>query len=557
MQHRMNIDQLKKDLQGEVLTDESSRGKYRHDASLFDIVPTLVVRPKSVDDIKVLVREVSDACKKGERISLTARAGGTDMSGGALTESIVVDFSTYFTRMEPAEGLLHFTGASSEGYVVVEPGVFYRDFEKKVAEKKFLLPSYPASRGLCAIGGMVSNDSGGEKTLRYGKTHDYVRRIKVVLSDGNEYEIKPLTPEELKVKESLQTFEGKIYREMHALIDAHQEEIHNAKPRVSKNSSGYNLWDIWDGKRFDLTKVFIGAQGTLGLITEVEFRLIAQKPFAGMVILFLRSIDEVVPVVERVMPFNPSSFESFDDKTFSLALKYFWGFLKILAKNPISLMLAFIPDFLFVLWRGVPKMILLVEFEGDSQEEVNQSIKEVTNALLPLHIATRVAHTHAQAEKYWAIRRESFNLLRQKVRGVQAAPFVDDLIVAPKHIPTFLPKLYSILEKHNVFSTIAGHVGDGNFHIIPLMKLADSTERAKIRPIMDEVYALILEHDGSITAEHNDGLIRTAYVPRQFGEKVNILFEKVKEIFDPLNIFNPGKKVHGDIEYAMRHIKTE
>lgn len=551
----MDINSLKQILKGEVLTDNKTRATYSRDTSLFEVMPAAIVFPKNVEDVKQLVRAVSEAKKAGEAVSLTARSAGTDMGGGPLTESIVMDFTKYFKRLEPAQELVNFTGGPAEGFIVTEPGVFYRDFEKEAMKKRLLLPTYPASRSLCAMGGMVSNDSGGEKTLRYGKTHEYVRRLKAVFADGNEYEIKPLTPDELSAKESEQTFEGEVYRNIHKLLEDNYDRAHAAKPNVSKNSSGYNIWDVWDGKRFDLTKLIVGSQGTLAFVTEAELRLVDAKPFAGMIALFLSDLSDVVPALRALMPLNPSSLESFDDKTFKLALKYFWGFLKMLALNPFSLILAFFPEFLYVVRYGMPKLIILAEFEGSSQEDVDRDINDALKDLKGVKAHIRVARTKKESEKYWAIRRESFNLLRQRVRGMQTAPFVDDIIVRPDSIPEFLPKLFAILDKYKLFTTIAAHIGDGNFHIIPLMKLGIAEERAKIHPAMDEVYKLVLDFKGSITAEHNDGLIRSPYVEQMYGKEVYALFKEVKNIFDPLNIFNPGKKVGASMEYAMAHIK--
>ena len=173
----------------------------------------------------------------------------------------------------------------------------------------------------------------------------------------------------------------------------------------------------------------------------------------------------------------------------------------------------------------------------------------------PLGIYTKATKSGMDTEKYWVMRRESFNLLRHKVKDKRAAPFIDDIIVDPSHLPEFLPKLYNILEEHNITPTLAGHAGSGNFHIIPLMDLSREEERRKIPEVAEKVYDLVLEYGGSITAEHNDGLIRSPYIEKMYGKEVYGLFEKTKEIFDPQNIFNPGKKVGADLEYAMRHIK--
>ena len=183
-----------------------------------------------------------------------------------------------------------------------------------------------------------------------------------------------------------------------------------------------------------------------------------------------------------------------------------------------------------------------------------QKIKKEIESKFKVRI--RIASSKTDVQKYWTIRRESFNLLRKHVEGKKTAPFIDDIIVRPEHLPQFLPELNRILDeyKNYMIYTIAGHPGDGNFHIIPLMDLSDEKSWNIILELSDKVYDLVLKYGGSITAEHNDGLIRTPYLEKMYGKEVHGLFEEVKRIFDPLNIFNPGKKVGGSIDYASKHI---
>jgi FAD/FMN-containing dehydrogenase len=159
-----------------------------------------------------------------------------------------------------------------------------------------------------------------------------------------------------------------------------------------------------------------------------------------------------------------------------------------------------------------------------------------------------------EAEKFWIMRRESFNLLRQKVKNKQTVPFIEDFCVKPEVLPQFLPKLMAILKENDIKANIAGHAGEGNLHIIPLMDLSKEEERAKIVKVATIVYDLIISYKGTITAEHNDGILRTPYVEKMFGAQVYKLFEKTKAIFDPHNMFNPGKKVGGTLAYMEEHI---
>ena len=208
-----------------------------------------------------------------------------------------------------------------------------------------------------------------------------------------------------------------------------------------------------------------------------------------------------------------------------------------------------------VLTGGVPKLILLAEFTGDDKKEVEARALATQKDMEQFGIKTHFAKTKADAQKYWTIRHESFNLLRKHGSGKRTAPFIDDIIVYPKYLPEFLPRLTMILKGYGLLYTIAGHIGDGNLHIIPLMDLRKKIERNTILELEQKVFDLVFEFKGSMSAEHNDGLIRTPFLKQMYGEKIYKLFEDTKNIFDPQNIFNPGKKVYGNtIDFVKEHI---
>ena len=549
MDHNL-LKELKKTIKGGVSSDEETLNTYSHDASLFEVKPQVVVFPKDEEDVKNLVKFVSKNKKKFPSLSLTGRSAGTDMSGGSINESIIVAFSKYFNG----------TPVVSGNIAITAPGVFYRDFEKETLRHNLIFPSYPASRELCAMGGIFNNNAGGEKSLQYGKTENYVRRMKVVFADGKTYTLKPLTEEELKQKMAQNDFEGEIYRKIYELITQNYELLLKAKPDVTKNSAGYFLWNVWDPdkKIFDLTKLFVGAQGTLGMFLEGDLELVPVHKHRDMLIIFLHDMSHLGQIINEVLSLKPESFESYDDNTLKLALRYFPEFAKQLGFfGSIQAGIAFLPAFFDMLTgKSLPKLILQVDFTSDDLLEVKKKVAPLKERLKPLHPQTQVALEN-QEKRYWLVRRESFNLLRKKIRDKHTAPFIDDFVIKPEYITEVLPLVTDILKKHPEFIfTVAGHVGNGNFHIIPLVDIKNPNVQAAIPQISNQVYEIIAKYHGSITGEHNDGLIRTPYLKQMYGEKIVKLFEETKKIFDPQNIFNPRKKVGGDLDYAMKHIRT-
>jgi FAD/FMN-containing dehydrogenase len=551
------MEPIKKALQtagfsGEIDDAPATLDLYSHDASMFELRPQLVVKPKDAQDVEKLVGTVAALKKNHPNLSLTARSAGTDMSGGAINDSIIVDFLEHFKKIEQV------TSTSAK----TQPGVFYRDFEPETLKHKALMPTYPASRDLASVGGMVNNNSGGEKSLEFGKTEDFVTQLQFVFADGVERTVKPLKKAELDKKMQQKDFEGEVYRKLFKLVDDNYDQVKAAKPHVSKNSTGYNLWDIWNRETgvFDLTKLIVGAQGTLGFVTDIHFRLVPARPHSGLLVLFMKDIDDLGEVIPKVLEAKPATFESFDDATLWLSIRFMPSFLKILGwKRFIHLLITLIPDGVQLL-RGIPKLILMIEFNGETEAEVRQKVHAM-HAELKRHRARYEINgfeedpSEGKSEKFWIMRRYSFQLLRSKVKDKHTAPFIDDFVVPPKHLTAFLPQLRAIIKKYKLQATIAGHMGDGNFHVIPLMKLENVEDRRKILPAMKAVNNLVLKYHGSLSGEHNDGLVRGPWLKQMYGPEVYKFFQEAKHIMDPQGICNPHKKATAEWEYSFGHIR--
>lgn len=542
-------EQIKNIIAGEVDASDESRDFYSHDASMFELRPELIVYPKSAEDIRRIVQFVATNKYEFPELSITARSGGTCMSGGAIGQSIVIDFNKYMNTI----------GVVTPIEANTQPGVWYRDFEKATLEQGSIMPSYPASRDLCTVGGMVANNAGGEKSLEFGKTERFVQELKVVFSDGNEYIVRPISKNELDSKIAQGDYEGEIYRKVFELVDNNYDAIKAAKPHVSKDSTGYHLWNVWDRDTeiFDLTQLVVGSQGTLGLVTDIKFKLVPAPKNSGTLVVFLRHTDDLADLINTVIEHKPATFEGFDNYTLMLSFKLFFYFRKTLGWwGMMKLGLQLIPDALMLL-RGIPKMVLLIEFNSQSELETRQKVHAMHQALKPYgHEALfEEDATEAKAKKFWIMRRESFQLLRKKVKDKHTAPFMDDLIVPPAILPKFLPEIREIIKRYKLLATIAGHMGDGNFHIIPLMKIEDPKEKAKLEPAMREINALVLKYGGSLSGEHNDGMIRGPWLEDMYGPEIYSHFKSVKDIFDPTNIFNPHKKTDSNWDFSMAHLR--
>ncbi|MFT5359989.1 MAG: FAD/FMN-containing dehydrogenase [Candidatus Paceibacteria bacterium] len=546
--------QIEKFFSGDVVLDTLDLKKASHDWSLFEVMPKMIVYPRNSRDIQELVSFVAKKKKtqKWSDLSLTARAAGTDMSGGPLNDSIIIDVTRYM------KGVL----SVNKEEATLLPGTYYRDLETETDKLGVMMPCFPASKYICAVGGMVANNGAGELSLRYGQNKDWVKSLKVVLEDGKEVEFKSVTKDVVKAKSLQNDLEGNIYQKIWNLTQRAKNEIAEAKPKTAKNSSGYLIWDVWNEgtQMFDLTKLVVGAQGTTGIITEITYKLTPKPKTSTMMVSFLKSFEPVPELVSALLETKPDTLEVYDDNTLKFATKFFgdmvadkgfWGLIKFGFR--------FVPEFFMGVFGGMPKLIVLSEYSGDDKADVKFKATEAKKTIQKIKgVRSRVVSSPAEAEKYWQIRHDSFKLLtehsKDKSTGSRTAPFIDDIVIDPKYLPEYLPRLIKILDEYDLLYTVAGHIGQGNLHIIPIMDFDNPNTKKTILDVTPKVYELVKEFHGSLTGEHNDGIIRTPYLPMIYGEKAMEIFQEIKDTFDPLNIFNPGKKVGGSLKFLEDHI---
>lgn len=366
----MNLQNLKQKFKGDIDVSPETLEKYSHDASLFEVKPKVVVFPKDSQDIQELVKWANTE----KNISLTVRSAGTCMSGGAINDSIIIDVTRYMNK------IIEIT----DDYAIMQPGVFYRDLEKETLKRNRIMPTYTASKNICAVGGMFGNNAGGEKSIKYGKMENFILESKVIFSDGNEYIVKSLNQNELESKMNQNDFEGNVYKHIFEMIQQNVEVIQNAKPNVSKNSAGYYLWNIYNKETgiFDLNKLLVGSQGTLGIVTEMKWKLVPTEPVSNVLAIYMDKIDKVGDLAKILADYKPDSIESFDEYSLKLAFKFFFDFLRSMGIwQFIKLGIAMIPDGIKILRGGIPKLIVLVEVTGQNESEVKQKLLTIKQSV--------------------------------------------------------------------------------------------------------------------------------------------------------------------------------
>lgn len=523
--------QLRQHFRGEIKTDPLAREAASVDASIFKVIPAFVAIPKDVEDLKTLVRNVGQMRVTGQNVSLTARAGGTCMSGGSLTESVSVDMKPGFNWI----GELN----KAEKSIWVGAGTYYRDVEAYLTPKKLMFAPYTSSKDLCTIGGMVGNNASGEKSIRYGATIDNVLAVRMICADGNEYEFGSVDADAFAEKAALDTYEGYLYREIDKLIEENWDHLKLARPKVRKNAAGYQLWSVInkDQDDFNLAKLIVGSQGTLGIVTAVKLRLADKYRHRRMLIVPINNLSDLTKAVQAVLVHHPESLETYDFHTYELAKKYMPEMAELAKVSRDN------------------QMVLMAQFVEHTKDQSDQYAEVCKEALERLGIKAHLVTKDNEAEAHWQIRRASYKLLSDHpYPGTRAVPCIEDTIVGVDHYAEFLSAWEAILSDYDMIYTNAGHIGDGSIRIIPLANMEAPRAADQIFELARRTYDLVFAFGGSMSADHNDGLIRTPFLSSMFSEDIMHVFAATKNLFDPQNMFNPGKKIGMTEAYAKAHM---
>ena len=524
------IHDLSTQLTGEVLFSEKARDFFSTDGSIFKVNPKVIIYPRNENDVVSAVKYLSWANQEGNKISITARGKGTDQSGGALGNGAIMVFPSHMKLFKDI----------SANTVTVQPGMIYSTLQGILQSHWRFLPPYPASMDYCTVGGAVANNSSGEKTIKYGSTRDWVKSLRVVLSNGDIIVTERINKKELKKKKRQSDFEGHLYREVDDILTQKKDLINKSKLSVSKNSSGYDLWDVKrsDGS-FDLSQLIIGSQGTLGIVTEITFYTAPYNPKTNLTVAYFDDIEKSEEAVKKILPLNPSAVELVDYNT-----------LDFLRLNKPEMLRGF--DL-----NNLPRVIILIEFDDVKTKDRVKKTKQAGKILSQYTDNFRVADSHAEQSELWKIRRGAAAIIWTQSGPKKALPIIEDGVVPVANLTEYLNSAYKIFKKYDVKIATWGHAGNANMHMQPFLDLGNMRDRSKIFEIADDYYKMIIRLKGSITGEHNDGIMRGPYLRGLFGSKVYEIFEEIKDLFDPLKILNPGVKMDVSKEDAMIKMRRE
>ncbi len=531
------ISQLAAELEGcfdgEVRFDDMTRGLYSTDASIYQISPVGVVLPRTLADVRAAI-EVA----RRHRVPILPRGGGTSLSGQTVAAALVIDFSKFMNRILDID--------VERRLVRVEPGVVLDQLNAALAPFGLQFGPDVATSSRANLGGMIGNNSAGSRSVRQGKVIDHVRELKVLLADGSEIVCGPCSDDLRAEKQRQPGREGEIYRRLPQIVAENRREIIAKYPRILRRVSGYNLDafipEIYDNsplapmakqldrewpdrRAFNLARLIVGSEGTLGTVTEALLHIVPLPKERGVVCLQFRTTDAALESVTKILECQPSAVEMLDRNIVELSrtnLKY---------RKSLE----------FV--EGTPEALLIVEFSADDLVQVADAMQLLEQKLrgqpgLERFLRARDAE---QREQIWNCRKAAAPLLLSIPGARKPIAFVEDTAVDAAKLPAFTRRFRKILDKYRITGAYYGHASVGCLHIRPMIDTKVAGDLAILKSVSDEVAALVQEFGGAMTGEHGDGLARSYHNLKLFGPKLFAAFGEVKRLFDRQGLMNPGK----------------
>jgi len=482
---------------------------YSVDASIYKVVPKAVVTAETEEDIAAAVAYAGSA-----GVPITPRAAGTNLTGSAVGEGIILDCGRMNRILELNV---------EERWVRVQPGLNLNEFNKKLEPHGLMFGPDPSSRDMCKLGGMLANNSAGPHTLRYGSVKDNVHAIRLHLTTGAWLTAETLADGDPATGALLAAHPP--LAETLALVRKHADLIRSRKPKVSKNSTGYNLFGLVDGLDqgiVDLPKLFVGSEGTLGVISEATLKLVEKPTATATALIHFKHLEDVGQAVFDLLPLTPMALEVMDANT-----------LDLIGRAA----------------HGVPAdaaATLLAEFDGSlglSIAAILERVKAICRQYRLCQDPT-IAVEKEHQEQLWKARNALYPTLYRYDAKKKPINYVDDVVVPADRIAELVEYLSSYFKHQHVNVAIFGHIGNGNAHIVPLLDVSDRHDFEAMVAGYHEIHqTVVTRFGGSICGEHGDGRVRAEFVPKYFGEELYALFKQVKAAFDPRTVLNPGVKI--------------
>ena len=522
----MNFSALESEFEGQFYSDETTRRLYATDASAYREVPLAVAVPKNHRDIERLIRFAN---KNGT--SIIPRTGGTSLAGQVVGGGIIVDVSKHFNRIIEIN--------TKEGWAIVEPGIVRDDLNKHLKPYGFFFAPETSTANRAMIGGMIGNNSCGSNSVVFGSVREHLLEVDTFLSDGSRVKFGPMNETEFSERLGKgHTLESNLYKHIHEVLSDSDnvKEIEREFPKRSivRRNTGYAIDMLCRmrpfsdrGEPFNFCSLIAGSEGTLAFVLSAKIKITPlMPPNKKLVCIHCNSIDESLRANLIALKYDPSAVELMDHYVFE-ATKRNRGQIK---------------NRFFI--EGDPKAILVAELTRSSAEKLDEDVIALIDELKTLGLGYSYPIVSGDdIKKVWELRKAGLGLLSNVPGDVKPVPVIEDTAVDAKDLPAYIADMNVLLKQHGLYSVHYAHAGSGEIHLRPYLDLKTSTGVQLFRVMAEETAKLVKKYDGSLSGEHGDGRLRGEFIPQMIGKKNYELIKDLKKVWDPNNVFNPGKIV--------------
>ncbi|MBN1816280.1 MAG: anaerobic glycerol-3-phosphate dehydrogenase subunit C [Sedimentisphaerales bacterium] len=524
------LDQMQRDLSGlvsggaqDVLTDVFSRVGFSTDASMYQLTPMCVVRPRTAQDAAAVVRYAAE-----NGISVAGRGAGSGLAGESLTTGIVLDMMRHMNRI---------IGANEDGSrVTVQPGVVLDDLNASLARYGKKIGPDPSSGNRAVMGGIVANNATGAHSLQYGYIANWVESLEVVLADGNIVRLENNMDPAGTDDEKGGTVQ-RLARHVQQTLEDKHDMILAAQPNTKRNRCGYNIVDVVHDGRVDLARLMAGSEGTLGVFTEITLRTVDVPVYKALVQLEFESFEKMARAVPIIVDSGAATCELMDRRLMDLAVQALPQYQDLFPKRCTA--------------------VLLIEHVGDKEEQVREKIQQTIQEVGPLSYGAVPIYDEEAQQRNWKSRKDAVPLLSREKGPKHAVAFMEDVSVENHRLAEYVVRLEELGKRYDIPLAFYGHAGDGELHIRPYLDLSDPEDVTRMRQMALEVFEIAWSLGGTISGEHADGLARTAFIRRQYGDAYYEVLRQIKTVFDPKGVMNPGKIISDDPDVMVKNLRAE
>ena len=508
---------LKKSISGEIRFDNMSKQLYSTDASIYQIEPLGIVLPKTYEDI---INTITLA--KKYQIPVLPRGGGTSLAGQTVGNAIIIDFSKYMRNIIQVN--------QEEKWAITQPGIILDELNSKLKKTGLHFSPDPSTSNRGNIGGALGNNSCGAHSIVWGKTVDNILEIDSILSNGEIAKFGKINTKQIFEKIKTNSLESNIYQAIININDQYKDEILKKYPNIERRVSGYNLDELLDLDKLNMSRFIVGSEGTLTTITEAKIKLVEIPKFKGLSLIYFKSLYQALEATVHILNYNPSAIELVGNM--------------ILNQAKTNIQYSRMLDFV----EGDPESILIVEMDGENEEIVSKKLQNLNSNIekTKLNYATQIFTQPKDQSKIWSIRKAGLGLMMNVPGPEKPIPFIEDTAVSPEKLPEFTMEFDQIIKAHETIAGYYGHAGAGCLHIRPLIDLKTNSGIQKMESISREICDLVIKYGGSMSGEHGDGLARSIWNKKLFGDQIYSAFQIIKNAFDPDSIMNPGKIINSE-----------